>query len=119
MGQEAFAPDWDPLMPKPLDEWINEAINRWLMPDQAHRLRHGGNWHRGTLGGWSDCGKVWLTRSAVDCTVGWGKKRRNPWTTSSTTDGRLCKGCFAAEIPWLAHRLKPTDLLKHEPERSP
>jgi hypothetical protein len=101
-------------MPKPLGEWVDDAIQRWWMPVQAHRLRWGG-WHKGSLGGWSDCGKAWLVRSSVAESVGWGKKTRNPWAAGAITDGRLCKQCFAAEIPWLSHRLKPTDMLSRVP----
>jgi hypothetical protein len=96
-------------MPKSLGEWVDHAVIKWWMSDQAHRLRHGGVWHRGEVGGWSACGKAWLAPSRIRNTVGWGRKHRNPWAVGSITDGRLCSACFSDEIPWLTHRLaKPS-----------
>lgn len=93
------------LMPKSLAEWVDYAVIKWWMSDEAHRLRHGGVWHRGEIGGWSQCGNAWLAKNRVRNSVGWPHKYRNPWQLGLITDGRLCSVCFADEIPWLTHRL--------------
>ena len=90
-------------MPKDLWHWLNFNVRHWQMPGRAHKLYHGGVWHRldEELPGWAYCG-TWLSEGVVRSSVGHGEEHGSPFAFSGSIDIKnLCRGCFAAELPML------------------
>ena len=88
-------------MPKSFADWIRYSGLQWQMEGIAHKLRHGGTWHRyeGELPGWAHCG-TWLSQSLVIQTVGRGQRKASPWQAEGEYKlNSLCRSCFAREIP--------------------
>lgn len=90
-------------MPKDLWHWLNFNVRHWQMPGHAHKLDHGGMWHRRyeELPGWADCG-TWLSEGIVRVSVGHHEQHGSPFGFTDSIDlENLCRRCFAEELPML------------------